>query len=258
MTQTAYRSIFFDLDGTLLPMNLREFIQAYFESLGSFVTAAGFEGELFKAGLKNGIEAMADHDGNALNSEAYWNAFIQVVGGNVSEWYPLLNQFYAEEFGTIGKNVEPNPYASKTIELLREKEYPLVLATMPMFPQQAVEWRLKWAGVDPNHFERVTHYENSKSVKPKGEYYQENLDAAGVMGTEVLMVGNNTKEDLACLELDMDAYLITDHLLNPNEFDISTVKNGSFEEFYQWAQTLPYCANPAASIHPGPLGESLS
>ena len=35
MTQPAYRALFFDLDGTLLPMEIDEFMRTYFASRGS-------------------------------------------------------------------------------------------------------------------------------------------------------------------------------------------------------------------------------
>ena len=43
----AYRAVFFDLDGTLLPMELEEFLGAYFKALGEFVTAKGYDGTAF-------------------------------------------------------------------------------------------------------------------------------------------------------------------------------------------------------------------
>ena len=37
----SYRAVFFDLDGTLLPMDLDEFMNAYFKAIGSFVARKG-------------------------------------------------------------------------------------------------------------------------------------------------------------------------------------------------------------------------
>lgn len=253
MEQTPYRAVFFDLDGTLLPMDLDEFMQSYFSSLASYVAANGIDPAMFTAGLKNGIKAMAAHEDGRLNAEAYWEAFFEAVDRDALDWTPLINRFYEHDFGKIGEGVTPNPDAARAIKTLIEKGYPLVLATMPMFPLRAVQWRLTWAGIDPNVFSRITNFENSTSVKPKLAYFAENLRAAGLEGADVLMVGNNTVEDLACLDLGMDAFLVTDHLLDPVEFDLSTVKHGSMAEFALWVEALPPCENPAQSIVAGPV-----
>ena len=42
------------------------------------------------------------------------------------------------------------PAAARAVDALASKGYPLVLATMPMFPERAVRWRLEWAGIDPD------------------------------------------------------------------------------------------------------------
>ena len=123
---------------------------------------------------------------------------------------------------------------------------------MPMFPRRAVEWRLAWAGVDASKFARVTSFENSTSVKPKLAYYAENVAACGLSGDDVLMVGNNTVEDLAIRGLGADAFLVTDHLLDPTEgFDLGSVKHGTMEEFAAWAEELPPCADPAQGVEAG-------
>ena len=61
-------------------------------------------------------------------------------------------------------------------------------------------------------------------MKPKLAYYAENVAACGLAGEDVLMVGNNTVEDLAIRGLGADAFLVTDHLLDPDEgFDLASV-----------------------------------
>ena len=72
-------------------------------------------------------------------------------------------------------------------------------------------------------------------------YYRENIDLAGVPAERVLMVGNDTGDDLSCLDLGMDAYLVTDHLINPDCFDIDTIKHGSLADFANWVEGLPDC-----------------
>lgn len=244
----TYRAIFFDLDGTLLPMELEDFLGPYFKSIASFVSAQGLDVSAFSAGLKAGTEAMMSHEDASANHDAYWEAFFCHADRTAAEWGSLLDSYYERDFNLIGKKVVPNPAAYCAIETLANKGYTLVLTTMPLFPRRAVEHRLAWAGVDPARFARLTSYENSTSVKPKLTYYAENLAACGLVGEDVLMVGNNTVEDMAIAKLGADAYLVTDHLLDPIDFDLSASKHGSMEEFAAWAEMLPACENPIDRI----------
>ncbi len=251
-----YRAICFDLDGTLLPMDLDEFMTSYFSRIATFMQENGIESAWFMDGLKEGTKAMATHADDRTNEQAYWEAFWERCPSSPADREALLkaaHRFYFEDFAHIGDGFETPSAPARIVRALREKGYPLVLTTMPMFPKEAVEHRLRWAGIDPGMFERITHYENSKSVKPHLTYFAENLAAMGLDGEDVLMVGNNTMEDLSFLGLGTDAYLITDYLLNPIDMDLDSVRHGSMEEFEAWVATLPPCANPATNIEAGPI-----
>ena len=246
-----YRAICFDLDGTLLPMDLDEFMTAYFKRIAAYAAAHGLDPERFIDALKKGTYAMAKNDGSKLNRDAFWDVFYDEYGRDALGDFDveaMANSFYEEDFGHIGDGFEANPDVARAVDALSAKGYPLVLTTMPLFPLRAVQHRLTWAGLDPSSFERITHYENSKFAKPQLAYYAENLAAMGLQGEDVLMVGNNTLEDMAFMELGADGYLVTDYLLDPIDFDIESVKHGSFADFAAWVESLPACANPAKSI----------
>lgn len=253
-----YRAIFFDLDGTLLPMELEDFLGSYFSSIASFVAAQGLDVTSFSAGLHAGIEAMGSHGDGRTNFDVYWDAFFRHADAHAADWSRLFAGYYEHDFNLIGKGVIPNPAAARAIETLFAKGYTLVLATMPMFPRRAVEHRLAWSGVDSSRFARLTSYENSTSVKPRLAYYAENLAACGLSGQDVLMVGNNTVEDMAALKLGADGYLVTDHLLDTANFDLSEIKHGSMEEFAAWTQSLPTCGNPAEVVDAGVIEHSAT
>lgn len=247
----SYKSIFFDLDGTLLPMDIDEFMGAYMAKLGSFMVARGADPQAFGAGMKQGIKAMARHNGDITNEDAFYEAFYECVDKDALDWTAAFMEFYETEFDAIGAQVVPNPAASQALETLARKGYTLVLTTMPMFPQIAVRTRLKWAGVDPSLFSRITSFENSSSIKPHLTYYAENLAAVGLRGSDVLMVGNNTVEDLSALDMGTDAYLVTDYLLDPVDYDLSSVKHGSMEDFARWVEELPPCSSGAEHVETG-------
>ena len=53
--------------------------------------------------------------------------------------------------------------------------------------------------------------------------------------------------------LGCDAFLVTDHIIDPIGFDLSRVKHGTMEEFAAWVDTLPACENPVCGIDGGPV-----
>lgn len=257
----SYRAICFDLDGTLLPMDIDVFMGRYFQRIAEFVGKRGLDAGLFMKALKSGTEAMAMNEADEVEKDVFWAEFAKVYDEDhlrqanltLADVEGIANDFYRDDFGSIGDGFEPDPLVAKTVDLLIGKGYPLVLTTMPMFPLAAVHHRLDWAGVDPASFQRITTYENSKSVKPRQSYYAENLAAMGLRGSDVLMVGNNTVEDLAFADLGVDAYLITDWLLNPNGFDVSKVMHGSFADFAVWCEGLPECKDPVSDVEAGAI-----
>ncbi len=257
----SYRAICFDLDGTLLPMDIDEFMGAYFKRIAAFAAAHGLDPELFMAALKAGTRAMAMSDADELNEDVFWGEFMRIYGednAGAIDIRIIADDFYEHDFGHIGDGFRANPNVARAIQTLTAKGYPLVLTTMPMFPVRAVKHRLGWAGVDSAAFSRITSYENSKYVKPRQTYYAENLAAMGLHGEDVLVVGNNTVEDLAFLDLGADAYLVTDWLLDPIDFNIASIKHGSFKQFADWCETLPDCADPAEAIAGGPIAREAT
>ena len=84
----SYRAVFFDLDGTLLPMELDEFLGRYFDGIRAFAARAGFDERAFSAGFSAGVAAMTGHDGSITNDEAFWDAFCASAGGERAGWEP--------------------------------------------------------------------------------------------------------------------------------------------------------------------------
>jgi FMN phosphatase YigB (HAD superfamily) len=228
-------------------MELDEFLESYFAELARAAAAYGFEAGPFSQAVSTSVRAMTRHDASVLNADAFWASLDACLGGTGPAERAFFDEFYRDGFGRLGDAVVPDPAAARAVETLRMKGYPLYLTTMPLFPRAAVEWRLRWAGIDPAAFNRMTCYDNSTSTKPHLDYYRQNLSIAGVPASSVLMVGNDTRDDLACLDVGMDAYLVTDYLLNSNGFDVEAVRHGSMADFAAFVDGLPVCSNRHAA-----------
>ena len=238
---TKYQAVFFDLDGTLLPMEGEVFIKRYFEVLPQFLAAEGFEGPRpIVAAVNEGTKAMfKPHE--ELNADAFWHVFEKTCGLSRAVFEPVMERFYASDlYNSIGRDVERFEDGLAALRILREKGYPLYLTTLPVFPQQAVEARLAWSGIEPERFGFITTYDECRAVKPSLDYYRQCIERAGIDDpSQVLMVGNNTSDDLAILDLGCDAYLVTDFMINDNGYDLARVKHGTFKEFCAFARELP-------------------
>ena len=61
------KTILFDLDGTLLPMDQELFIQDYFRRIASFVAPHGLEPKKFVQSIWQGTASMIQNDGKQTN-----------------------------------------------------------------------------------------------------------------------------------------------------------------------------------------------
>lgn len=231
-------TILFDLDGTLAPFMQDEFIKAYFRALLRRLTPMGYDGEKLTKALWKGTAAMVANTGEATNRQVFWSSFVDDLGMEVLSLESILEDFYQRDFDTVGTILVKQADRSALLRRLREKGYGLVLATNPIFPAAAVETRLGWVGLCGEDFDFVTTYENSRHSKPNPDYYRDILTAIGREPEECLMIGNNPVDDMAALQLGMDAYLVTDCIENPDNLPIEQYRHGSFAELEAYLDTL--------------------
>ena len=224
------KTILFDLDGTLLPMDEEYFKKIYFGAIYKKIAYLGYTlDELLKV-IWYGTKAMIKNDGTQTNEELFWKAFIEVHPDRLEENKENFVEFYDTIFPTLGHTCGFQPLAKEFIKQLKDKGYELIIASNPIFPIVATKARIRWAGLDPDDFKYISAYENSSFCKPNPKYYEEILKKNNLKGEECLMIGNDAREDTVALSLGIDTYLITDCLLNPDNVDINQYKNGPFKE----------------------------
>ena len=74
------KAVFFDLDGTLLPLNEEAFTKVYFGLLLKKIEGLGYEKDKFIKTLWGGTSLMYKNDGTKTNEEAFWGHFKEVYG----------------------------------------------------------------------------------------------------------------------------------------------------------------------------------
>ena len=222
--------ILFDLDGTLLPMDLEIFIKAYFSGLAQKLAPFGVDPDKLIAGIMAGTKGMVKNDGTKTNEQVFWDTFVNAYGEDVLKHKPQFDDFYRNEFQLLQKVCGFNPAAAEAVHKIKGAGYRVALATNPIFPSYATESRTRWAGLNTDEFALYTTYENSCFCKPNPAYYQAVVDALGVDPKECLMVGNDGVEDVVASTLGMQVFLITDCLINKKGADLSAYPQGSFAD----------------------------
>ena len=228
------KTILFDLDGTLLPMDQEIFIKAYFHALAKKMAPYGYEPERLIQAVWKGTGRMVRNTGEKTNEEVFWEDFAEVFGERAYEDRRLFDEFYENEFHEARKVCGVNPAAEELIRKLKSAGYGLILATNPLFPMTAQKNRISWAGLDFRDFDYITSYENSSYCKPNPDYYRQVLGVRGLDAADCLMVGNDVQEDMIAGSLGIDTFLLTDCLINSKEKDISVYRRGSFGELSEY------------------------
>ncbi|HIU35408.1 MAG TPA: HAD family hydrolase [Candidatus Fimenecus excrementigallinarum] len=228
------RTVLFDLDGTLLPMDQKQFVHAYFHSLYAALEPFGFTKEAFQKAMWGSVGAAIQNDGATTNEEAFWRAFQTFTGIEPKAVLPVIEGYYRREFQEVSKSCGYTPYAKQTVERLRKKGRAAVLATNPVFPRAATESRIRWAGLSPEDFLLYTTYESCHYCKPNLKYYREILERLDLQPQECLMVGNDVEEDMIAEKLGMQVFLLTDCLINRSGADIARYPHGGFRDLQRF------------------------
>lgn len=234
------KAVFFDLDGTLLPMDFDVFMRAYLLRLSTFASRRAPNPLRFMNSVREGMVALSeDVDGIRSNKQVFWDAFYRAFGEARHDYESICMEFYETAFPAIGNPVKPNALADAALSVFARKGYRLVLATNPVFPRVATLERCRWAQLDPQRFELITTYEDFHHIKPDLDYYREVLERTGLEACDCTMVGNNVDEDMIAADLGMGTFLVTPYLLNPGKKDLASYRSGTLADLFHFAQQCP-------------------
>ncbi len=233
-----YKAILFDLDGTLLPLDMDKFVQEYFKRLSSYC-AQIVEPQKFIKELLTATQLMIKNPGHFTNEDVFMRAFLPAINQEKTKMEPLFEKFYREEFPKLKGQLQNTILASRIVAKAVEKGYKIVLATNPLFPQLAIQHRMEWAGVKNYPWELVTSYENFYSAKPNIAYFQEIADKIGLEPQECLMVGNDVQEDMVASEIGMGTFLVTDYLIDRQVRKYQVQNEGTLLELEDYIANLP-------------------
>lgn len=209
------KAVFFDLDGTLLPMNEEEFIKVYFISLYKKVAHLGYEQDKLIKTIWDGTEAMYKNDGSCTNEEAFWNLFVKYYDREHLKDKEIFDSFYTNEFKNTKAVCKDNPLAKEVIDFCNKNLEYTILSTNPIFPYAGTLTRMSFVGLSENDFDFITAYENSSYCKPNPKYFEFLLNKFNLKADEVILFGNNTIEDAYCAaQVGIKTYLIDGYIID--------------------------------------------
>ncbi len=210
------KAVLFDMDGTLLDLNLEAYIYKYNSKRSSLLADAAHRSKysLLKPTLAayNAIDSKSRTD-DLTNEELFDKVFYEKCG------IPLQDPFYkdllryfdldvASKFYKFPINAHPRPGGFEALEKARELGMKVVLATNPTFSKDTIYVRMKWGGLTPEMFDHITYMSNSTRLKPSPRYFTEVAHAIGVEPWECLMVGNDEKRDITAPSLGMQTIYV--------------------------------------------------
>ena len=227
----------FDLDGTLLPLDIENFIEKYFGLITEEFSDLCGPKKLIDI-LMQSTGAMIDNSGNKTNKEVFELSFFNRISvDDKNKILARFDEFYKSKFPLLKSQFKFDYNAAELISMLQKQDYKLVLATNPVFPRQAIWERIKWTNVNPAVFDFITSYENMHYSKPNINYYKELLAKIDEEPTNCVMVGNDVKEDMIAGELGITTFLIENYKINADN-SCEPDWQGSFSELKKVLKSL--------------------
>lgn len=195
-----------DLDGTLLgnrnlPLSL-DFLREVFAILrkhGGFrqtarlLLAVQDEFRRPSAQLTNDLRALG--------------VFAKKLNMPIEEARTFIRESLFAIFPKLGRHFYPIEGAQEFLEWAKDI-FPLTLATNPVWPSEIIDMRIRWAGLDPAMFGRITHARTMHACKPTREYYEEILSQQGLKPEDCLLIGNDMKMDLPATVTGIRVFIV--------------------------------------------------
>ncbi|MGI5911008.1 MAG: HAD family hydrolase [Syntrophomonadaceae bacterium] len=211
-----FKAILFDLDGTLLNIDMDYFLKQYFRKMVNLASEMGYQegNRLVEQVWRSTGVMIADKNPNITNEEAFMQDFYRNWPYLPKEFNNFFERYYQECFPLLKEFCQPFPEVPEMMEYVMNQGIKVVIATNAVFPLSALQNRIEWAGIGRHQFDLITSYEVMHFCKPHIEYYQEIAEKIGVKPEECLMVGNDTGEDLPAGQLGMKTFLVEDMLID--------------------------------------------
>jgi len=235
-----FDAILFDLDGTLLNINMDHFLKHYFKKMVEMAVKCEYRNtEKLVKQIYNSTKAMIeDRNPYTTNEEVFMTDFFKNWCYPPEEFKSFFDKFYEKGFPQLKQYCCPFPGVPEMMAGLFAKNFRIVIATNAVFPLTALQQRLDWARIGQFNYELITSFEVMHFCKPHIEYYREIADKIGVKPEHCLMVGNDAKEDLPAGKIGMKTFLLENNLVNGKEAVLKPTWRGELKDLFHFMKHL--------------------
>lgn len=193
---TSIDVVAFDLDDTLISLS-KEFIPQYIRHLAQFVDHHFPESAPVVEKIVATSTAMMQKPRDQERLEDFfYRVFTAKTGIDRARLEPVLHTFYRGPFSQLRNLARPVYGAMGLLASVKALGMRVVLLTSALFPAEAIQQRLEWAGIEGFPFDWRSSLEVVHATKPQPGFYQEAADTLGVEPQHWLMVGNDVVEDM--------------------------------------------------------------
>lgn len=203
------KAVFFDLDGTLVDVDMHRFVPIYLHRLTKYMSEQVAPPRAIQS-LHHAVAAMFANNDAGKTLE---NILLEVLEAELllspARYAECLGQFYRNDLEALRPLVTGHPLSSSLIAASLARGWKVVLATNPIFPRAVIDARMTWGGLDAKDFCLVTDYETAHFCKPNPGFFEEILDRLQLPAENCLMVGNDTLHDLSASQVGMQTCLLT-------------------------------------------------
>ena len=135
-------TVLFDLDGTLIPFDQKEFIESYLYLIAKKFVPRGYDKDILIKALWDGTGNMVKNDGKVSNRDVFKSTFAELMEKEYDEMEDDFMEFYEKEFDDVKQTLQEEVDRAEFIKTIKDKGLKVVLATNPIFPKAAVQTRL--------------------------------------------------------------------------------------------------------------------
>lgn len=197
------QAVLFDMDSTLLDLNLTAFMSTYVADVSRILAQiTGDSPARFGLPFVRGYLALAraDRADGLTNAELFGRTFERLSGVPIDD-PAILDAISCYERDVLPQRntklvgARPMEGGLAALDQVTSMGLRCALATNPSFSGDCIRARMGWAGLLDAPFERISDMENSTRLKPNARYYEEFIASLGLRPDECLMVGNDAKRD---------------------------------------------------------------
>lgn len=203
------QAVFFDLDGTLVDVDMHLFVPVYLNRLTEQMKQL-VEPACATRALHRAVAAMfANQDADKTLEAVLFDVLRDELAITPEQYRRCLQEFLHNDLEELRPLVVGHPLSPRLINAARTRDWQVVLATNPIFPRFVVDARVRWGGLDGDKFHHVTTYETDHFCKPNPDFFRDNLNLLQLEAERCLMVGNDTLHDLSASLVGMQTCLLT-------------------------------------------------